>query len=78
ALPGGLGTREELFEVWSWGLLGYHAKPRGLLEVNGFYDPLQTFLDHLVDEPFVRAELPGMLHRGASPAPLLDALAAWT
>lgn len=56
ALPGGLGTLEELFEVWTWGQLGYHAKPLGLLEVNGFYDPLLTFLDHLVDERFVRAE----------------------
>lgn len=78
ALPGGLGTLEELFEVWTWGQLGYHAKPLGLLEVNGFYDPLLTFLDHLVDERFVRAEHRGMLQRGASPAALLDALAAWT
>ena len=66
ALPGGLGTLEELFEVWTWGQLGYHAKPLGLLEVNGFYDPLLTFLDHLVDERFVRAEHRGMLQRGAS------------
>lgn len=78
ALPGGLGTLEELFEVWTWGQLGYHAKPLGLLEVNGFYDPLLTFLDHLVDERFVRAEHRGMLQRGASPEALLDALAAWT
>lgn len=63
ALPGGLGTLEELFEVWTWGQLGYHAKPLGLLEVNGFYDPLLTFLDHLVDERFVRAEHRGMLQR---------------
>ena len=78
ALPGGLGTLEELFEVWTWGQLGYHAKPLGLLEVNGFYDPLLTFLDHLVDERFVRAEHRGMLQRGTSPEALLDALAAWT
>ncbi|OKO12098.1 LOG family protein [Pseudomonas aeruginosa] len=57
---------------------GYHAKPLGLLEVNGFYDPLLTFLDHLVDERFVRAEHRGMLQRGASPEALLDSLAAWT
>ncbi|OKO09570.1 LOG family protein [Pseudomonas aeruginosa] len=56
----------------------YHAKPLGLLEVNGFYDPLLTFLDHLVDERFVRAEHRGMLQRGASPEALLDSLAAWT
>ncbi|MDF3935390.1 TIGR00730 family Rossman fold protein [Pseudomonas citronellolis] len=77
ALPGGLGTLEELFEVWTWGQLGYHAKPLGLLEVNGFYDPLLTFLDHLVQERFVREPHRQMLQRGASPAELLDALEAW-
>ncbi|GBL56887.1 MULTISPECIES: LOG family protein [Pseudomonas] len=77
ALPGGLGTLEELFEVWTWGQLGYHAKPLGLLEVNGFYDPLLTFLDHLVQERFVRAEHRQMLQRGATPAELIDALQAW-
>lgn len=54
ALPGGLGTLEELFEVWTWAQLGYHSKPLGLLEVNGFYAKLIGFLDHLVDERFVR------------------------
>ncbi|KRV73882.1 TIGR00730 family Rossman fold protein [Pseudomonas citronellolis] len=77
ALPGGLGTLEELFEVWTWGQLGYHAKPLGLLEVNGFYDPLLSFLDHLVQERFVRAEHRQMLQRGATPAELIDALQAW-
>ncbi|MED5606120.1 MULTISPECIES: TIGR00730 family Rossman fold protein [unclassified Pseudomonas] len=77
ALPGGLGTLEELFEVWTWGQLGYHAKPLGVLEVDGFYDPLLTFLDHLVQERFVRAEHRQMLQRGATPAELVDALQAW-
>lgn len=77
ALPGGLGTLEELFEVWTWGQLGYHAKPLGLLEVNGFYEPLLTFLDHLVDERFVRPQHRGMLQRGATPGELLEALEAW-
>lgn len=77
ALPGGLGTLEELFEVWTWGQLGYHAKPLGLLEVNGFFDPLLTFLDHLVQERFVRQPHRDMLQRAASPADLVDALAAW-
>ncbi|SDI52474.1 hypothetical protein SAMN05216189_100633 [Pseudomonas delhiensis] len=77
ALPGGLGTLEELFEVWTWGQLGYHAKPLGVLEVNGFYDPLLAFLDHLVQERFVRAEHRQMLQRGATPAELVDALQAW-
>ncbi|KJJ96955.1 LOG family protein [Pseudomonas sp. 21] len=77
ALPGGLGTLEELFEVWTWGQLGYHAKPLGLLEVNGFFDPLLTFLDHLVQERFVRQPHRDMLQRAASPAELVGALAAW-
>jgi uncharacterized protein (TIGR00730 family) len=77
ALPGGLGTLEELFEVWTWGQLGYHAKPLGLLEVNGFFDPLLTFLDHLVQERFVRQPHRDMLQRAASPAELVEALAAW-
>ena len=77
ALPGGLGTLEELFEVWTWGQLGYHGKPLGLLEVNGLYEPLLTFLDHLVQERFVRPQHREMLQRGATPAELIDALEAW-
>lgn len=78
ALPGGLGTLEELFEVWTWGQLGYHGKPLGLLEVNGFYEPLLTFLDHLVQERFVRPQHREMLQRASSPAELIDALQVWT
>ncbi|WP_207882349.1 TIGR00730 family Rossman fold protein [Pseudomonas sp. 30_B] len=78
ALPGGLGTLEELFEVWTWGQLGYHGKPLGLLEVNGFYEPLLTFLDHLVQERFVRPQHREMLQRAGTPAELVDALQAWT
>jgi uncharacterized protein (TIGR00730 family) len=77
ALPGGLGTLEELFEVWTWGQLGYHAKPLGLLEVEGFYSKLSGFLDHLVAEGFVRAEHRQMLQMGKSPSELLDALRNW-
>ncbi len=61
ALPGGLGTLEELFEVWTWGLLGLHRKPYGLLEVSGFYAPLLTFLDHAVTEGFIRQEYRDLL-----------------
>lgn len=77
ALPGGLGTLEELFEVWTWGQLGYHAKPLGLLEVDGFYGRLSEFLDHLVAERFVRAPHRAMLQIGESPSELLERLAAW-
>ncbi|WP_375740397.1 TIGR00730 family Rossman fold protein [Pseudomonas boanensis] len=77
ALPGGLGTLEELFEIWTWGQLGYHDKPLGLLEVNSFYDKLTDFLDHLVEERFVRDQHRGMLQVGGHPSTLLDRLEAW-
>jgi uncharacterized protein (TIGR00730 family) len=56
ALPGGLGTLDELFEVWTWAQLGLHAKPIGMLEVEGFFAPLVASLDRAVSEGFVRAE----------------------
>jgi hypothetical protein len=77
ALPGGLGTLEELFEVWTWGQLGYHGKPLGLLEVNGFYEKLTGFLDHVVGEGFVRDHHRAMLQVSESPQQLLDALDSW-
>jgi uncharacterized protein (TIGR00730 family) len=55
-LPGGLGTLEEFFEVWTWGQLGLHRKPYGLLNVAGYFDPLLAFLDHAVDERFVSSD----------------------
>jgi uncharacterized protein (TIGR00730 family) len=74
ALPGGLGTLEELFEVWTWGQLGYHAKPLGLLDVNGFYEKLGGFLDHIVEEDFVRPQHRAMLLLGQQPDALLDGM----
>ena len=56
ALPGGLGTLEEFFEVWTWAQLGEHSKPLGMLNVAGYYDPLLVFFDHLVNERFIRPE----------------------
>jgi len=56
ALPGGLGTLEEIFEIWTWAQLGLHAKPLGFLDVNGFYAPLMQFLDRAVRERFLREE----------------------
>jgi uncharacterized protein (TIGR00730 family) len=55
ALPGGLGTIEEFFEILCWSQLGLHAKPCGLLNIGGYYDRLTAFLDHTVEEQFVRA-----------------------
>lgn len=54
ALPGGLGTLEELFEVWTWAQLGHHKKPCAVLNVEGFYQGLLEFLDHVVAEAFVK------------------------
>jgi uncharacterized protein (TIGR00730 family) len=54
ALPGGIGTFEEFFEIVTWAQLGLHSKPCGLLNVNGFYDPLLRLLDHAIAERFVK------------------------
>lgn len=75
ALPGGLGTLEELFEIWTWGMLGLHAKPYALLNVDGYYQPLIRFLDHARDEGFIRPAQRDRLVVDTDPARLLDALA---
>jgi len=54
ALPGGIGTLEEFFEIWTWAQLGVHDKPCGLLNIAGYFDPLLEFLDRAVAEKFVR------------------------
>lgn len=56
ALPGGAGTLEELFEVWTWAQLGFHRKPLGLLDVDGYFQPLLAFVDHMVTEGFLAPE----------------------
>ena len=77
ALPGGLGTLEELAEVLTWAQLGLHAKPCGLLDVAGYYTGLLSFLDHAVTERFVHPEHRSLLIAGDVPGALLDQLAAW-
>jgi uncharacterized protein (TIGR00730 family) len=77
ALPGGLGTLEELFEVWTWAQLGLHQKPCGVLDVDGYFGPLIAFLDHAVSERFVGAPHRAMLHVEADAATLLDRFAAY-
>lgn len=74
ALPGGLGTLEELFEVWTWGQLGLHRKPLGLLDVAGFYGPLIEFLDHAVAQRFVGVVHRAMLAVEREPEALLERL----
>jgi uncharacterized protein (TIGR00730 family) len=77
ALPGGFGTLEEFFEVVTWTQLGVHAKPCGLLNVNGFFDPLIEFLDHATDERFIRAEHRDLIIHDPRPAALLDRMEAF-
>jgi uncharacterized protein (TIGR00730 family) len=77
ALPGGLGTLEELFEVWTWAMLGYHDKPCSLLDVGGYYAALEGFLDHAVSEAFVREEWRRMLIVDADVDVLIDKLASY-
>lgn len=74
ALPGGIGTMEELFEVWTWGQLGIHGKPCGLLNVAGYYDRLIEFLDHAVAEAFLRERYRAMLLVESDAATLLARL----
>jgi uncharacterized protein (TIGR00730 family) len=75
ALPGGIGTLEELTEVLTWGYLGLHAKPVGLLDVAGYWDPLIRLLDHAVDEGFLRPTHRRLVVVDGSPSRLLDRLA---
>ena len=74
ALPGGLGTLEELFEIWTWGMLGFHDKPYGVLDTGGYYAPLVRFLDHARDQGFIPRSQRAMLSEHGTPAGLLDAL----
>jgi uncharacterized protein (TIGR00730 family) len=77
ALPGGLGTLEELFEITTWSQLGLHAKPTGLLDVAGFYTPLVRFLDQLVTEGFIAVRHRRLLRVADKPSALLEQLAAF-
>lgn len=77
ALPGGLGTLEELAEIATWSQLGLHTKPLGLLNVDGFYDHLLTFLDHAVTERFLRTEHRELILTDHHANDLLAALRRW-
>ena len=77
ALPGGMGTLEELAEMLTWAQLGIHSKPCGVLDVEGYWQPLIAFLDHAVQERFLRPEHRSLLITAADPGALLDALARY-
>ncbi len=72
ALPGGLGTLEELFEIWTWRQLGYHNKPVGLLNVQGYYDGLLDFLAQSHEQQFVSPEVLGLLVIDNEPDRLIE------
>jgi uncharacterized protein (TIGR00730 family) len=76
-LPGGLGTLEETFEVWTWGQLGFHRKPIGLLDVDGFWQPMIAMLERMVDEGFVHAQHQRIVCVDAQVPGLLIQLRAW-
>ncbi|HEY0142660.1 MAG TPA: TIGR00730 family Rossman fold protein [Thermoanaerobaculia bacterium] len=78
ALPGGLGTFEEIFEVWTWSQLGMHAKPIGFLDVNGFYAPLMDFLDRAVVAGFIRPRFRRIAMLDDDPEHLLARFRDWT
>ena len=74
ALPGGIGTFEELFEVWTWRQLGYHDKPVGLLNISAYYDGLISFLKNSVEQRFMSDWQMGLMQVDSSAARLLPAL----
>jgi uncharacterized protein (TIGR00730 family) len=78
ALPGGFGTCDELFEILTWGQLGIHRKPVGLLNVNGFFTPLLAWLDHVVAAGLLKPKHRGLLLASESAPDLLDQLAAYS
>lgn len=75
AMPGGIGTLEELFEVWTWRQLGYHDQPIGLLNVEGYYDELLRFMQHCVAEGFLSAVQMASVRVNADPVLLLNEMA---
>lgn len=72
AMPGGLGTIEEFFEIWTWAQLGMHRKPCGLLNVHQYYDKLLAFLDHVASEKFVKEVYRSMILVEECPETLLQ------
>ncbi len=77
AMPGGTGTLEEIFEVWTWGQLAYHHKPCAFLNINGYYDGLLAFIERMVDDGFMRPEFREMLTVSDQPQVILEAFARY-
>jgi uncharacterized protein (TIGR00730 family) len=77
ALPGGYGTADEFFEILTWAQLGLHARPIGLLNVAGFFDPLLAWVDHCVREGFLRPQHRDLLLVAREPEDLLGMLSGY-
>jgi hypothetical protein len=77
ALPGGLGTLDELAEIITWSQLGLHDKPTGLLNVAGYYDDLLAFFDHAVEEGYLRSQHRGFIHSETDVHRLLEVMGQW-
>jgi hypothetical protein len=77
ALPGGAGTLEELFEVWTWGMLGFHEKPCALFDVAGYYQPLLAFVERSEKDGFLRPDHRAMLSLATDVDDLLAKLGAY-
>ncbi len=75
AMPGGIGTLEELFEIFTWSQLQLVRHPLGLLNVNGYYDPLLNMLQHMYEEGFLNERTMSLLTHDADPEALLDKMA---
>ncbi|MGN7408661.1 TIGR00730 family Rossman fold protein [Sporosarcina sp. SAFN-010] len=78
ALPGGAGTLEEWFEVFTWSQLGYHAKPCGLLNVNNFFDPLISMIDHTIEQGFMNKNYREMIIISSDPKELLEKMDSYS
>jgi uncharacterized protein (TIGR00730 family) len=72
ALPGGAGTLDELFEIWTWAQIGLHGKPIGLVDTDGFYQPLLRMVDHMAAEGFLKTDYRNIIQVSDDPAVLLD------
>ena len=77
ALPGGIGTLEEFFEIWTWQQLGLHKKPVALFNIAGFWDPLLRMIDHMAAQGFVRRQFTDALIVESDAEALIDALISW-
>jgi len=77
AMPGGVGTFEEFFEIITWALLGIHAKPCGLLNTLFYYDQLLSFVQHSVDEGFLKSKYQALILQGKTAAEILDRCVAF-